>query len=95
MAITKTTKLQRCEVYPAADSSEADTKNEHWPVVVVSYEDHLDDASDDDLPVVATRVKYLSKFTVTTDGEGVETSADTVINGEDALVQTICTAVWA
>lgn len=62
---------------------------------MVVYNDHIDDASDDDLPVVATRVKHLNKFTITIDEDGVETSAATVVSGEDALVQTICTAVWA
>jgi hypothetical protein len=62
---------------------------------MVVYEDHIDDVSDDDLPLVATRVKHLNKFTVSADSDGVESSADTVVSGEDALVQTICTAVWS
>ena len=95
MAISKTTILQKCEVYPAGDPEAADTLNQAWPFVVVVYEDHIDDADDDDLPIVATRVKSLYKFTITVDEDGVEASADTVVSGEDTLVQTICTAVWA
>ena len=95
MAITRTTVLQRCEVYPAGDISAENTLSAAWPTVMVVYEDHIDDVSADDLPLVATRVKHLNKFTVSADSDGVESSAGTVVSGEDALVQTICTAVWS
>jgi len=99
MAITKTTKVQRCETYPKLDASAADTLNEAWPSLMVVYEDHLDDTEDADLPVTATRVKHLSKFTIThgtdDDGNPTESSAATVITGEDALVQSICGAIWS
>jgi len=95
MAITKTTHVQRCEVYPAGDTSAADTLSAAWPTIMVVYEDHIDDVSDDDLPIVANRVKHIAKFTVTVDSDFVESSAATVVSGEDALVQTICTAVWS
>ena len=99
MAITKTTKVQRCEVYPKTDADAETTVSAAWPTLMVVYEDLLDDTEDADLPVTATRVKHLEKFTLThsTDSEGVitTTSAATVVTGEDALVQTICTAVWA
>ena len=95
MAITKTTYVQRCEVYPAVDSTAENTLSAAWPTVMVVYEDHIDDVSDDDLPLVATRVKHLNKFTISVDEENVESSAATVVSGEDALVQTICTAVWS
>jgi len=66
---------------------------------MVVYEEVLDDSEDADLPVTATRVKHLEKFTVThgTDSEGnpTESSAATVISGEDAMVQSICGAVWS
>ena len=66
---------------------------------MVVYEDTLDDAEDNDLPVTATRVKHLEKFTITTstDSEGntTESSAATSVSGEDALVQTLCTALWS
>lgn len=99
MAITKTTTVQRCEVYPKADASAEATVSAAWPTLMVVYEEVLDDSEDADLPVTATRVKHLEKFTVThgTDSEGnpTESSAATVISGEDAMVQSICGAVWS
>ena len=99
MAITKTTQVQRCEVYPKADASAEATVSSAWPTLMVVYEDVLDDDSDADLPVTATRVKHLSKFTVTygtdDDGNPTESSAATVVTGEDQLVQDICGAVWS
>ena len=88
MAITKTTTVQRCEVYPLMDSSADDTANAKHPSVMVVYNDVIDDADDADLPVTATRVKHIHKFVE--DG-----GAATDVSGEDALVQTICTAIWS
>jgi hypothetical protein len=88
MAITKTTTVQRCEVYPLTDSSAATTTNAKFPSIMVVYNDSMDDPEDADLPIIATRVKHLNKFVE--DG-----GAATDVSGEDALVQTICTAVWA
>ena len=88
MAITKTTAVQRLEVYPPADSIAADTANAKHETMMVVYEDTLDDSSDADLPVTATRVKHLSKY-VADDG------AATDYSWEDALVQTVCAAIWA
>jgi hypothetical protein len=88
MAITKTTTVQRCEVYPLHDSSAEDTANAKHPSVMVVYNDVIDDADDADLPVTATRVKHINKF--------VEDGGDaTDVTGEDTLVQTICTAIWS
>jgi len=99
MAITKTTKVQRCEVYPKANADAEATVSEAWPTLMVVYEDTLDDTEDADLPVIATRVKHLSKFTITygtdEDGNTTESSAATVVTGEDQLVQDICGAVWS
>ena len=99
MAITKTTKVQRCEMYPKADASAEATVSEAWPTLTVVYEDVIDDSEDADLPVTATRVKHLTKFTLTTttdsEGETTTTSAATVVSGEDAMVQTLCTALWS
>lgn len=99
MAITKTTRVQRCEVYPKADADAEATVSTAWPTLMVVYEDVLDDTEDADLPVTATRVKHLSKFTIThgtdSDGNPTESSAATVVTGEDALVQSICGAVWS
>ena len=87
MAITKTTSVQRVEVYPAADSSAEATENVAHESVMVVYEDSFDDSSDDTLPVTSTRVINLQKF----DDEGNATD----VTSHDSLVQTICTAVWA
>lgn len=99
MAITKTTRVQRCEVYPKADADAEATVSTAWPTLMVVYEDVLDDTEDADLPVTATRVKHLSKFTIThgtdSDGNPTESSAATVVTGEDALVQSICGAIWS
>ncbi len=99
MAITKTTTVQRCEVYPKSDANAEATVSAAWPTVMVVYEDMLDDTEDADLPVTATRVKHLTKFTLTTtadsEGETTTTSAATVVTGEDQLVQDICGAVWS
>ena len=44
-------------------------------------------------------VSNFSKFTIThgtdSDGNPTESSAATVVTGEDALVQSICGAVWS
>ena len=88
MAISKTTKVQRMEVYPLVDSSAADSTNAKHETVMVVYEDTLDDSEDADLPVVATRVKHLTKYV--SDG-----GAATNYTSEDALVKTVCDAIWA
>lgn len=88
MAITKTTSVQRIEVYPPADSSADDTANAKHETLMVVYEDTLDDSTDDDLPVTATRVKHLSKYQ--SDGGDA-----TDYSGEDALVVTVCGAIWS
>ena len=55
---------------------------------MVVYEDTLDDSTDADLPVTATRVKHLYKYVE--DG-----GSATDYSGEDALVQTVCGAIWS
>ena len=88
MAITKTTTVQRIEVYPPADTSAADTANAKHESVMVVYEDTLDDSTDADLPVVATRVKHLYKYVE--DG-----GSATDYSGEDQLVQDTAGAIWS
>jgi hypothetical protein len=99
MAITKTTRVQRAEVYRAMYSTAETTLSEAWPTVMVIYEDILDDPDDSELPVTATRTKHLQKFTITLgtddDGNTTQSSAPTDVTGEDALVQSICGAVWS
>ena len=88
MAITKVTKVQRIEVYPAHDSTAASTKMEAHETMMVVYEDTLDDSADADLPVTATRVKHLTKLVA-------EDGAATDYSGEDALVKSIADKIWA
>ena len=88
MAITKTTKVQRIEIYPPADSSAADSTNAKHETLMVVYEDTLDDSADAELPVTATRVKHLSKYVE--DG-----GAATGYSTEDALVKTVLDAIWS
>lgn len=88
MAITKTTTVDRIEVYPPILDTEPDISNDKHPYVFIVYKDILDDESDTDLPVTATRTKYLYKF--------VENGgAATDYSSEDALVQTVCAAIWS
>lgn len=92
MAITKTTSVQRVEVYPPVGSDA--TLNEGNPTMMVVYEDSMDDPDDSDLPVSATRVKSLQRFTITIADDGTDSSAATDVTGEDQLVQDICAAIW-
>ena len=82
MAITKTTTVQRVEVYPPDNR------------LMVVYDDLFDDPDDDQLPHTSQRVVHLSKMTSTTDEEGNVTETPTDVSGHDALVQTIAAAVW-
>ena len=90
MAISSSKSVQRVEVYPLADSSAADTANAKHPTVMVVYENTLTGTGADAHlgGTVATEVKHLSKFV--SDG-----GAATTISGEDALVQTVCNAIWS
>tara|TARA_R100000231_G_C5275956_1_gene150121 strand:- start:259 stop:525 length:267 start_codon:yes stop_codon:yes gene_type:complete len=88
MAITKVTKVGRIEVYPPIDITASATKMDAHERVMVVYEDVLDDESDTDLPVTATRVKHITKL-VADDG------AETDYSKEHALVKTVCAAIWA
>jgi len=87
MAITKTTTVQRIEVYPAMNPDAEATENAAHESVMVVYLDSFDDSDDDTLPITSSRAVNLQKF----DGEGVAT----VLTGEDQLVQDICGAIWA
>jgi hypothetical protein len=83
MAITKTTTVQRIEVYPGDD-----------PTLMVVYNDLFDDPDDDMLPNESQRVIRLEKMTSTTDDDGNVTETATDVSAHDALVQTIAAAVW-
>ena len=88
MAITKTTKVERIEVYPLKNGTAATDSNDKYPSIMVVYNDIIDDSEDSDLPVTATRVKYIYKFV--SDG-----GAASSVSGEDALVQSVAGAIWS
>jgi hypothetical protein len=60
---------------------EAPESEATYPTLMVVYNDLFDDADDEQLPVTATKVLHFNK------GDDV--------SGEDQLVQTIATAIWA
>ena len=82
MAITKTTTVQRVEVYP-------DDR------LMVVYNDFFDDPDDDQLPHTSQRVVHLERQTHSIADDGTMTTTDTDVSGHDPLVQTIAAAVWA
>lgn len=88
MAIKLTRTVQRVEIYPLADSAAADDTNAKHPTLIVVYNDTFDDTADATLPVTATKVLNFSKY-VEDGGDATDMSA------QDALVQTIATAIWA
>lgn len=85
MAITKTRSVQRIEVYPGAEEER----------IMVVYEYSFDDSEDDELPVTNTQVKHLEKSTTDYSDPENPVVTNTDISGEDALVQTVCNAVWS
>ena len=88
MTISKDKKVQRIEAYPLTDDPAADTANAKHPSLMVVYDHIYDDPDDDDLPVTAQKTKHLHKY--------VEDGGDaTDYSGEDALVQTVCGAIWS
>ena len=88
MAITKTIEFIKADVYPAFDSSAADTANAKHPTIRVDEHVTLDDADDDTLPIEHTTTRILSKFV--SDG-----GASTNVSSENALVQSIAGAIWS
>ena len=90
MAISNTTTVQRIEVYPLADSSADATANAKHPTLMVVLNNTLTgtgaDAGLDGS--VSTQVKNFTKFV---DDGGSATD----MSGEDALVQTVATAIWS
>lgn len=87
MAITKTRSVQRIEVYPGIGDED--------DRVMVVYENTFDDSEDDELPVTNTHVKHLHKTTTDYSDPENPVVTNTDISGEDALVQTVCNAVWS
>lgn len=91
MAINKTKSVQRIEVYPPQDATAADNLNAKHESVMVVYNNVFtgtgSDASDSALPSSATNTVHLFKY-VADEGAATDYSA------EDALVKTICDAIW-
>tara|TARA_R100000657_G_C4547296_1_gene21380 strand:+ start:130 stop:402 length:273 start_codon:yes stop_codon:yes gene_type:complete len=90
MAISSKQRVQRIEVYPLSDETAADTANAKHPTVMVCYENVLTGTGTDAHldGTVANENKHLSKFVE--DG-----GAATDYSKEDALVKTVCAAIWA
>ena len=86
MAITKTVGLKRIDILPIAGSD---------PRVDVRKVVTFDDPSDDQLPSVQDYTATLYKYTLTTNEEGEEVQVATDYSAEDALVRSICDAIWA
>lgn len=80
MAITLTKKLNHVRVFPLVDV-DSDNVIETKPSVLIAFTETFDDPDDDDLPAEVHKTKM---FYCTDD-----------VSGEDALVQTICTAIWS
>lgn len=91
MAITKTTKLYKCEVFPAKNSEAHGLSNDAHSFILVHYLDCLDDPSDNDLPVEINRVKVIKRLS---EEEGVEAGTVTNYSSENAEVVSICNAIW-
>ena len=89
MAITKTTSVERVEVYPQANADAADTLNAGNPTLMIVYIDMMDDPDDDDLPQPLTRVKHLQRYS------DEENATATVLTNEAQIVQDICGAIWS
>jgi hypothetical protein len=87
MAITKTRSVQRIEVHPAMEDGDER--------VMVVYENTFDDSEDDELPLVQTQVKHLEKTVTDNSDPENPVVTNTDISGENALVQTVCNAVWS
>jgi len=87
MAIERTRAVQRLEVYPGIEDED--------PRVMVVYENTFDDPEDDELPVVQTQVKHLSKTVTDNSDPENPVVSDTDYSSEDALVISVCDAIWS
>ena len=86
MAITKATVLSEVLVTPTIFPDAEDTANDKHPSIRVSY---FDTYTEDGVEGVAAHRKVILKKFVEDGG------AATDVSGEDALVQTIATAIWS
>ena len=86
MAITKVVKVTEVRVYPATDSSAADSSNDKWPTLRVTKEFTLDDTGDAELPIVSQTRTALYRYN--SDGSAYDFA------NEDTLVKAIIGGVW-
>lgn len=88
MAITSTRTVQRVETYPAQSSAED-------AAVMVVYVYTFDDSEDDELPIRNEKVKHIRRYQEQVVSEEAEEPVATDYSAEDALVRSICDAIWA
>lgn len=87
MAITKTRKLNKIEIYPTDDTYFLNVLSEvKW-----------DDPEDDELPIIKREEHTIKKQTlVRSEEEGVASYyIDTDYSNEEQLVQDICNLLWS
>ena len=92
MAINKAVSIERIEVHPAESGAEANTNAAHpWMLVVseITFTGTGQDSSDVDLPMTDTQTKNIYYYS----DEANQTQ--TSLAGEDALVQSVGTAIWS
>ena len=92
MAINKAVSIERIEVHPAESGAEANTNAAHpWMLVVsqITFTGTGQNSSDVDLPMTQTHAKSLYYYS----DEANQTQ--TSLAGEDALVQSVGTAIWS
>ena len=92
MAITKTRSVQRLEVLPAQDTDATGIYiNDSVPKVHVEYVNVFDDSEDAELPVSISKFITINKWVVAED----ESTTLTDYSSQDALVQSVCGAIWS
>jgi hypothetical protein len=92
MAINKSVAIQRIEVHPAESGAAENTNaSKPWMLVVseITFTGTGQDTSDVDLPMTDTISKNLYYYS----DEANQTQ--TSLAGEDALVQSVGTAIWS
>ena len=91
MAINKTVTIERIEVYPPEDTTAENTNKAHESLHIVQtvvFTGTGQNSSDVDLPMSSHVSKLLYYYS--DEANGTKTS----LVGEDALVQTVGTAIW-
>ena len=92
MAINKSVAIERIEVHPAESGAAENTNaSKPWMLVVseITFTGTGQDSSDVDLPMTDTQTKNIYYYS----DEANQTQ--TSLAGEDALVQSVGTAIWS